>query len=451
MDFKLPVYQFIIDDSQESGVKTISLVDDPAIQSFFVAFDNQKPKQKYFKSEFEQVVFGIALQPDYPIYRIDYETGEEYYGIFTAETIKKIVHKFHKELQSNNVNLMHNNQAYINAYMFSDFIVESDLQIEFLKTKGITDARIGSWVTAYKIEDQEIFNSVLEGNFKGFSVECFLDKVLVDFNKEFKNKFMSNKIKSVMKKINKTLKEKILSIFTELDLFTRTLVPELAFEIEWEEVGAPVNKVIVNPDGSETLQPVGQGEFVTEEGILVVDEASNLVEVRDLPVDPVVETPEVEIELPEAPQVSGDTSISGSTATLAVGDTVVVDEQTGPAASGETVTVTSGSTDMVSGGTKCGIEKSILEIVGTNDGEYTVLVKVEGGVVTSATAQSMVDLMLSKNQEIDALKLSIVKLEEKMKEPITDPILETQSTAVDFSKMTAYEKLMHKKGLQPIK
>jgi len=439
MKLQLPVYQFVIDDSQESGVKTISLVDDPAIQSFFVAFDNQKPKQKYFKSEYEQVVFGIALQPDFPIYRVDNNTGEEYYGIFSVDTIKKIVHKFHKELQSNNVNLMHNEQAYINAYMFSDFIVDSELQIEDLKAKGITDAKIGSWITAYKIEDPEIFNSVIEGSFRGFSVECYLDTIIMS---NVKNNILNKKVNEKMKKNNKSIKERILSIFTELELLNRVLVPELAFEIEWTEIGSPVNKIIVDPNGNESLQPVGQGEFNTEEGIIVVDEQSNLVEIREMPMQP-----EVEVESPEV-SASGSTSgsTSGNTETVVA---AIIDDQTEPTPSGVTETAISGETAVV----KAGIEKSILEIVGSNDGQYTVLVTVAGGIVTEATAQSMVDLMLAKQQEIDALKLSVETLEARMKEPIGEPILGGEPkviTPADFQKMSAYERSMHKKGLQAV-
>ena len=471
MKLDIPVYEFLIDDSKESGVKTISLVEDPAIQSFFVAFDNDKPKPRYVKleSEYEQSILGIALQPELPIYRLDRETGEEYYGVFSVETIKKIVHKFHKELQNNKVNLDHNSENYISAYMYSDYIVDSELQIEDLKSKGITDAKIGSWVTLYKIEDPEVFEKVLNGEFKGLSVEAFLEV----FSKRVKNNVLNKKIKSEMKKVNKSLKDKILSIFAEVEKFERMLVPELSFEIEWSEIGEPVNQVKVSENGEETLEPIGKGEFITEAGIIVVDEASNLVEVRDLPAEPAVEEP-------EAP-VSGATS--GNTETTIAA-----------AVSGETVNAPTGSTETVTGDTATlGIQKSLLEIVGTTDGDYTVLVKVQNGVITEATAQALIDLMLSKqynfgdmekrlkelipnnragsytiNVDVNedgeyswgsistwsALKFhdekQIQELLNKIEAPIGDPILTPEEPVVDFNKMTAYEKMMHKKGVKAV-
>lgn len=514
MKLELPTYEFRIDDSSESGVKTISIVDDPAIQSFFVAFNNDKPKQKFVKlnQDYEQCILGIALQPDLPIYRIDQETGEEYYGIFTKETIKKIVHKFHKELQNNNVNVMHNDNAYISAYMYSDYIVDSELQLEDLKNKGIVDARLGSWVVNYKIEDPEVFQKVLNGEYKGLSVEAFLE---VFINKS-KNKNLDNKLKKEMKKINKSLKEKILSIFAELEKFERMLVPELAFEIEWSEVGQPVNKVIVDENGNETLQPVGQGEFNTEAGIIVVDEQSNLVEVRALPEE---NAPEV--------QPTGETSTTGSTETLAdypwdtcisdqlaagysqtaaekicgyikeknmnsedltdellleiIGEeelackkkkmaeaTTVVDDQTGDAGTGKTSTVT-GQTEMaITGATPTvpqtnGLNKTISELCPAQ-GEYIISVCVDAnGVITEAVVTSQTDLIPSQDTEmpemddmkgfsnkVKSLYSKVKELKLKMKEPITDPILNAEEKPVDFSKMSAYEKMMYKKGLKPV-
>ena len=444
MKKKLPVFEFLIDDTLESGVKAVSIVSDPAFGSSTVYFSKDKPRFVALEAQKKQIVAGFSLLANVPVFRVDPEIGE-YMGFFSPETIEKIVDKYHKEMLTNQVNLEHSENAFIDAYMVEDFIVNTEQRVEDLKAKGITHANaMGSWYTAFKIKDAKVFQAIVNsGNATGFSVEAFLDKVMVDFNVEVKNNFINNKVQAKMKKVNKSLKEKILAIFTEVEKLERALCPELAFEIEWTEVGAPVSKVVVNENGEESLQPVGQGEFACEYGVVVVDEASNLVEVRDLPAEVI---PEVEIELPEVPEVSGDTSISGSTeSVLAVsGDTEVV-------VSGTTETVVEDSIETpLSGATKCGMEKSILEIVGTNDGEYTVLVKVVGGVVVEATAQSMVDLMLSKQQEIDALKLSVTTLQAKLKEPITEPILTPEVPALDFSKMTTYEKLMYNRGIKPV-
>lgn len=284
---KLPVFDFIVSDGDDdTGIVAVSMVEYPAIESNFIAFDESVPKVKFVQADgYEQIVMGLSLIPDKLIYRVDTVLGE-YYGKFTADMIKKMVYKFHKNLYNNMVNVDHDDDSYVNAYMVEDYIIQSELQVQMLKEKGIEEAVIGAWVTAYKIENPAVFQRVLNGDFKGFSIEAYLDKQIVHMNNENKQ--------TEIKKMKKTLKERILAIFEE-EKFERVLVPEFGFEIEYTGVGEVVNKVVINEDGSETLELIGQGEFVTEIGILVTDEASILLEIKELPVEP-VEEPELEPE-----------------------------------------------------------------------------------------------------------------------------------------------------------
>lgn len=445
MKRKLPTFEFIIDDTLESGVKCVSIVADPAFGSAMITLEGQKKFVTFAEKKKKQICAGLSLIPNVPIYRMDEELGE-YMGYFSVETIEKIVDKYHQEQLSNKVNVNHNSDAYIDAYLVEDYIVNSQSRVEDLKAMGIEHPNIiGAWYTAFKIKDPQIFANIEEsGNATGFSVEAFLDRVMVNMREEVKNNIINKQIQIEMKKNNKTIKEKILQIFASENL-ERTLVPELALEIEWSEIGAPVNKITVNPDGSETLQPVGQGEFITDKGIVVVDEQSNLVEVRDLPEQPEVEVP---VETPEAP-ASGDTVVSGSTEPV-----LAIDPITGVEA--PPTEVPTGSTETVSGETavvKSGVQKSIMEIVGTTDGTYNMTVVVQGGIVVSAEAVNTVDLMLAKQQEVDALKLQVVALEQKVKEPIGDPILAPEPkvlTPAEFQKLSAYEKLMYNRGLEAV-
>lgn len=462
MENKLPYYEFVINENEEmSGVKTVSIVNEPAIESNFIAFENESPKPHYFKSnEYEQVVFGIALQPDFPIYRIDNEIGE-YYGVFSKDTIKKIVHKFHKEQQSNNVNLEHNGNDYIDAYMFSDYIVDSELQIEDLKSKGILDAKIGSWVTMYKIEDPQVFQKVINGEFHGFSVECFLElKVFSKINK--------NKNKNEMKKNKKSLLDKIIALFST-ENFERALVSELGFEIEWTEVGQPVNKVTVDAEGNETFEPVGQGEFSTDLGIVVTDEASNLVEVRPLPEEPVVtgdtsnQTGDVVptedmasypwdqcisdqlaagYSQDAAERICGsikEKNMSVEEARLAEDNAQLADPVLDPNADpnmmpeGEPAPVQS-------------LDKTISEVVGTLPGEYWIKVVVDAnGMIEEAEVSSEVSLLRSQVNELNTKNETLLA---KMEEPISEPILDSVVEEKDYNKMSAYEKSMYRRGLK---
>lgn len=165
--------QFDIDDNdQTTGVKTISIVDDPAIDSKFVALSKEKVQLIELKT-YKQVLAGLALIPDKDIPRTS-PKGESYVAYFTKEGIERIRNKFHKELMNNRVNVEHQQSEYINAYMIESFIIDSDERLADVKAKGINDAVMGSWFVAYKIEDKEVFAKALAGELNGFSVEIFI-------------------------------------------------------------------------------------------------------------------------------------------------------------------------------------------------------------------------------------------------------------------------------------
>lgn len=169
--------RFEIDPNDKgTGVKTISLVDEPALESDFVAFSKNKPQYVELKIEgYKQIVAGLALIPDKDIIRMS--GGEKYLAYFTKESIEKIRNKFHKEQMTSNVNVDHSQDDYINAYLIESFIVDSPERLADVTAKGIKDAVLGSWFVAYKIEDEKVFNEVLDGKLKGFSVEIFVNKI----------------------------------------------------------------------------------------------------------------------------------------------------------------------------------------------------------------------------------------------------------------------------------
>ena len=76
--------KFEIDPKDEvTGVKVMSLVDVPAMQSDFVAFSEEKPQYIEMKMEgYKQVVAGLALIPDKDFLRTTPD-GKQYDSYFT--------------------------------------------------------------------------------------------------------------------------------------------------------------------------------------------------------------------------------------------------------------------------------------------------------------------------------------------------------------------------------
>lgn len=162
---ELPIYQLLIDD-EGLGVEYVALVDDPAIQRNWVAFD----KQQKFKADNERrIISGPLMIADLPIYRRD-EMGE-YYAVFSKETIEKIVCKFFKQSNTSNVNLMHDPKRITDGvYMIESFLIDESRGIK--TPEGFSELTQGSWFGSFKVENDEVWDNYIKtGEFKGFSIE----------------------------------------------------------------------------------------------------------------------------------------------------------------------------------------------------------------------------------------------------------------------------------------
>ena len=167
----LPVYKLQIDASQDSELQVdyVALVDKPAIEKDFVAFDQTKPLQFAVVNEDRNIISGPAMLADVPIYRRDEQMGE-YFVVFDAPTIFQIVEKFFSKGFNQNFNLMHDPNAKLGGVcVFESFIVDKSRGI--LPMTGFEDAKDGSWFMSAKVNNPEVWQMIKEGKVKGFSVE----------------------------------------------------------------------------------------------------------------------------------------------------------------------------------------------------------------------------------------------------------------------------------------
>lgn len=118
------------------------------------------------QDEDQQIVSGPLMVADLPIYRRDEDA--EYYVIFTADEIKKIVQKFFKKGYQSKVNIEHSKPV-DNVYMYESYIIDRSKGV--MPPNGFEDVSDGSWFGTFKIEDDKIWQMVKQGTFKGFSVE----------------------------------------------------------------------------------------------------------------------------------------------------------------------------------------------------------------------------------------------------------------------------------------
>lgn len=164
------VYYINIDESEELGMFSVSLVDFPAVETSFLCFNEEKPKQLFFAKPEEHIITGIALRADLPIYRVNPKTGEEYYVVFNKETIKKMIARYSKQGMMNNVDLQHSGELVSGVYMVESFIINDERGI---RPKEFSDIEDGSWVVSYYVEDDDLWEQIKNGNdLNGFSISC---------------------------------------------------------------------------------------------------------------------------------------------------------------------------------------------------------------------------------------------------------------------------------------
>lgn len=272
----LPIYKIKIDmDDELTGLSAVSLVDYPAVEKDFLLFDKQK--MLFTANDEKQIISGIALLADTPIYRRN-QYGE-FYVVFEKDTIRQLVEKYSKQGLFNSVNLMHQQDAFVDSvYLIESLIID--------KNRGIcptefSDCPDGSWYVSYYVDNKALWDEIKKGEwFNGFSVE-------ISANLEMK----SNKENNNMNKFFK-LAKMILKL-GEIKTDKETLI------IDGEvEVGKPV---FVESEDGPIEAP--DGEYVAEDGMKIIVEAGIIKEiiVEEAPVEEVIEELEEEVIIEETP------------------------------------------------------------------------------------------------------------------------------------------------------
>lgn len=174
----IPIYNAEILDA-ECGIDRISLVNNPAVDAYFVSFSKDKIQQMFATNEEQKMITGVVMRCDYPIYRNDEHLGE-YYINFSADVIKQMAQKLLRDNNQNNVNIEH---------MFNSDVEGVEMVELFIKDRnkgknptGFEDINDGSLFATFKVDNQDIWQQIKNGTFKGYSLEGFFNYVIPDNN-----------------------------------------------------------------------------------------------------------------------------------------------------------------------------------------------------------------------------------------------------------------------------
>ena len=146
------------------------------------------------------------LIPNKKILRLDGE-GNPYYVYFTPQTIEMIARKFMKNKFNGEVTIEHGKKVN-GVYLTESWIVEESGK-DKSNIYGFTLPK-GTWFGIYKVENDNVWEKVKEGIFKGFSIEGLFEhrvstirlsaeKAIEDLTDEEAEIFLSQ-IKALIKK-----------------------------------------------------------------------------------------------------------------------------------------------------------------------------------------------------------------------------------------------------------
>lgn len=287
----LPTYEIIFEEGKVDGVFGISLVEDPAIQSNFIALSKNKKIQLSTIDNEKRILLGAVLIPELPIYRN--QDGFEFYIKFSADTIRQSMENFFKQNYQSNSSLEHDTE--IQGVTFVESWIKEDEVHDKSVAYGMNEP-VGTWFATMKVDNPEIWDDYVKtGQVKGFSIDGMFDLEKINLNKNPMN----------LESITNAIKEGFEAVLSNKQ--TEAVVVEMAqiklidgvtiLEAEAFEAGQAV--FVVAENGDKVPAPIGEHEL--EDGkILVITEEGMIAEIKEKVVEDVTEeTADVEMNTDE--------------------------------------------------------------------------------------------------------------------------------------------------------
>ena len=176
------VVELTVDEKDETGINTISFVENPAIEVDFLYFNKNREKYQ-FKDEEKRIVVGCAMIPNEKIVRLDSD-GNEYFVFFSEDTVRKCAELYFKNSNHTTTNVDHEKNLIDGVTVVESWIVE-DPEHDKSKALGFKDVLRGSWFVSYKVDNNTLWDKVKAGEVLGFSVEGMFTQTIQDENAKF--------------------------------------------------------------------------------------------------------------------------------------------------------------------------------------------------------------------------------------------------------------------------
>ena len=169
---KIPIFDAFLNDEDLEGISCISIVDEPAMEKEMMVFEKQKkPIMFSVQDELQHKITSVVIRCNYPIYRID-EFGKEYYIRFNREVIDQLAEKYSKDGLLNRVSVQHNGELLSDIVMTEMYIKNTEKGINPV---GFEDIEDFSLFATFKINNEDVWKRIVNGEFGGLSMEVMLD------------------------------------------------------------------------------------------------------------------------------------------------------------------------------------------------------------------------------------------------------------------------------------
>ena len=164
---ELPIKKAIIDvEDSEMGLKTVSLVSDPAIQINWIKFNKQSEIKLAIQNEDKRIIFTPVLIPNQLIYRNI--AGEEFNLMFDKETIELVEQKWVKDNLSSTVDIEHSSKLIEGVTFFESVLLNNE---RFATAKGFEGLPEGTWFLTGKVESDDVWTKIKSGEVNGVSID----------------------------------------------------------------------------------------------------------------------------------------------------------------------------------------------------------------------------------------------------------------------------------------
>ena len=289
----LPVYAATLAAGAD-GVLRVSLVEDPAVQSNFDVFKAVAKTARALYAvadEDRHLVRGVVLRADFPIYRKDTPEDPGYYVIFSAEQIRQMAEKYIADHRLNAVDLDHDGpEVEEGINMVQLFIKDTAAGVA---PEGFDDIADGSLFAEYHVTNEDVWEEIKAGTYKGFSVEIFYTLVPMSRQDPERSPLdrLFDKIQDKMSFAK--FKERLAALLAEPEPEKFGSVTTDKGVLHWdgdEDLKAGDRVEVEDADGNRTEAP--DGDYVTSDGKTIVVTDGAVAEIRD---------PEAEVAPEEEP------------------------------------------------------------------------------------------------------------------------------------------------------